>query len=189
MILALGLAAVLGVTTLDGRAVDPFALRDGPSGLRRETAARALVFVFVRPDCPVSNRYVPELNRLHAAYHARGIRMYVVYAGAGEGRDALRAHHAEYGLRVPALVDPDLALAGASGATVTPEAAVFDRGPGGATLVYRGRIDDRAERPGVWRPVAATRDLDDVLARLARGEHAAPLRTRAYGCYLRSLSH
>lgn len=206
MIAALVLAAALsvtalGVTTLDGRAVDPFDVWRSPRGAREgkpppagvwgspSGLPRALVFVFVQPDCPVSNRYVPELNRLYADYADRGVRIYVVYAGDRHALDAMRSHHAEYAIRVPALADAGLTLAGVAGATVTPEAAVFERGPAGPTLVYRGRIDDRAVRAGVWRPAATARDLDAVLSRLARGEHVAPSNTRAYGCYLRSLSH
>ena len=46
----------LTVTDLDGREVRPFA--SGPD------AARAVVFVFTRSDCPIANRYAPDLQRL-----------------------------------------------------------------------------------------------------------------------------
>jgi len=170
-VLLLALAA--SVTTLDGRAVDPFA--DG---------GRATVFVFIHPDCPVSSKYVPELNRLQDQYAARGVRLFVVYAGREDEDAAIRAHYSEYALRIPALRDPDYRLADLAGATMTPEAAVFV----GRTLVYRGRIDDRAPRLGLWRAAASSRDLAGVLDRVARGEHVAFSSTQAVGCYIKPVS-
>jgi hypothetical protein len=168
MILA---ALALALQTLDGRAVDPFAAR-----------AAAHAFVFVHTDCPLSNRYVPELNRLHAEFASRGIRLWVVYPGRDEDVAAIRAHHVEYALRAPALLDPDFALADLAGATMTPEAAVFTPG---RRLVYRGRIDDRAVRLGLVRATPRTRDLAGVLDRLERGETVEPFTTQAVGCYIR----
>lgn len=157
--------------SLDGGTVRPFA---------RDAAAHA--FVFVHADCPVSNRYAPELNRLHGEFASRGIRLWVVYPGRDDDTSAVRAHYAEYRLHVPALLDPDFALADLAGATMTPEAAVFtpDR-----TLVYRGRIDDRAVRLGLVRATPRTRDLAGVLDRLARGERVEPSTSQAVGCYIR----
>jgi hypothetical protein len=181
MILALALAAALGVTRLDGRPVDPFQARPGA------VSPRALVFVFVDPECPVSNRYVPELNRLHARYARREIAMTVVYSSAAD-LETLRAHHSTYGLLVPALVDARRGLADSAGVTITPEAVVYEASgapAGGWTLVYRGRIDDRAAGVGLWRPVPSVSDLADVLQRIDRGEALAYRETRAVGCFLR----
>jgi hypothetical protein len=166
------LTAALAITTLDGAVIDPF------SG-----NARATVFVFIHPDCPVSNRYAPELNRLHATYASRGVRLFVVYPGRDDDEAAIRAHYEEFGLRVPALRDPDFRLADLAGATMTPEAAVFvNREP-----VYRGRIDDRAPRLGIWRPAARVHDLVDFLTRIEANESVAFRATQAVGCYIRPL--
>lgn len=166
-------AAGLALPSLGGGLVDPFA--DG---------GKAHAFVFIHPDCPVSNRYAPELSRLHGEFAARGIRLWVVYPGREDGEAAIRAHYTEYGLQAPALLDPGFALADMAGATMTPEAAVFtpDR-----RLVYRGRIDDRAVRLGLIRATPRTRDLAGVLDRLARGERVEPFTTQAVGCYIKAL--
>lgn len=176
LLAALGLLAGTGpsLRTLSGEWVTPLA---GPQ--------RATAFVFIHPDCPVSNRYAPELNRLHDRFASRGIRLWVVYPGREDTDAAIRGHYAEYALRAPALLDPEFQLADLAGATITPEAAVFVNGRG---LVYRGQIDDRAVRLGVWRAEARTRDLASVLDRLARGEAVAPATTQAVGCYIKPLS-
>jgi hypothetical protein len=153
-----------------GRTVDPFA--GNP---------RATVFVFIHPDCPVSNRYAPELNRLHKEYDARGIRLFAVYPGREDDEATIRTHYKEFGLQLTALRDPDFRLADRAGATMTPEAAVFVKN----TLVYRGRIDDRAPRLGVWRPHANVRDLVNVLQRVDAGDIPAFASTQAVGCYIK----
>lgn len=161
------------LTLVDQQRVDPFA---GPGA--------ATVLVFIERDCPISNRYAPELNRLHEAYAARGIRFWLVYAGP-EPRDALLAHRREYGLQAPALLDPDYALVDRAGVTIAPEAAVF--GAGG-DLLYRGRIDDRAVSFSVVRPRARTRDLANVLEGIASGAAVEPRTTQAIGCYIKPFS-
>jgi hypothetical protein len=167
------LGLLLSLATLDGRVIDPFA-----------GASRATVFVFIHPDCPVSNRYAPELNRLHDEFASRGVRLFAVYPGREDAEAEIRAHYKEYGLRATALRDPDFRLTDLARVTMTPEAAVFVN----EQLVYRGRIDDRAPRLGVWRPAPGARDLADVLARVAKGETPSFRSTQAVGCYIKPLS-
>jgi hypothetical protein len=59
---------------------------------------------------------------------------------------------------------------------------VFVGETAGPRLVYRGRIDDRFAALGKSRPVARTRDVEDVLAALARGEAVPTRTTTAVGC-------
>ncbi len=164
----------LGLRSLGGESVDPFA------GEQKATAV-----VFIHPDCPISSRYAPELNRLAKEYRPLGIRLFVVYPGRDDDDAAIRSHYAAYRLEMPALRDPHFELVDMARATMTPEAAVFDRD---RRLVYRGRIDDRAARLGVWRPTSRSRDLAGVLDRLARSERVEAFTTQAVGCYIKPLS-
>jgi hypothetical protein len=41
-------------------------------------SGKAFVFLFVRTDCPISNRYVPEIQRLSEKFAARGIQFRLV---------------------------------------------------------------------------------------------------------------
>jgi peroxiredoxin len=155
------------VSDADGRTVRPLDVRGTP----------AVVLVFVAQDCPISNSYAPELQRIMAEHRTDGLRFYLVYADASAA--AVKAHEAAYGYTCPALLDPDHALAARVGATVTPEAAIV--GDGGR-LLYRGRIDDRYVDFGRKRPAATTHDLRAALAAVAaRRPIEIPL-TRAVGC-------
>lgn len=164
-------AVAVSVPGLDGTDVRPLAPAAG---------VEANVLLFVMTDCPISNRYAPEVRRLHDEF-AGAVRFWLVYVDAHRPPDELREHRASFGYPFAALLDVDGALAALAGATVTPEAVVFDAAQ---RMVYRGRIDDRYVSFGVARRAPRTRDLHDRLRRLAAGETLAFSQTRAVGCYI-----
>lgn len=144
----------------------------------------AYVYVFVRPDCPISNRYAPELARLHGQFDARGVAFALVYPGEQAEPDAIRRHLGEHNYPFGSLRDPDFSFVAAVGATVTPEAAVFDAH---GTLRYVGRIDDRYISAGQMRPAATRHDLTDAIEAVLAGRAPASERTPAVGCLIADL--
>jgi hypothetical protein len=159
----------LRLIDLDGAAVDP--LGD----------ARATVFVFSRTDCPISNRYAPELRRLYESFVSRGVRFWLVYPDPDEPVDAIRRHLADYDYPMAGLRDPRYTLVDLTEATVTPEVVLFDEA---GTLVYRGRIDDRYVDFGKTRAAPTTHDLAEALEAVLDGRPVPNPRTRAIGCYI-----
>ena len=81
---------------LAGRAVDPLAAPD----------AAAVVLLFTRTDCPISNRYAPEVRRLFERFHERGVRFWLVYPDPDSTVEDIERHLAEYAYPLPALRDP-----------------------------------------------------------------------------------
>jgi hypothetical protein len=67
-LLALATATMVAVD-LDGR---PVTLADPGS--------RAVVLFFAASDCPISNRYVPEMQRLARQVEPLGVRVWFVYS-------------------------------------------------------------------------------------------------------------
>jgi hypothetical protein len=168
----------LDLRTLDGQPVDPF--DSAPS-------VRATVFVFTRTDCPIANRFAPTLEQLRRTFEPRGVRFWLVYIDPAESAGAIRAHLSEYGQHARALRDPRHTLVAWSGATITPEAAVYVRSQGPPRLVYRGRIDDRFVDFGLARPQPSTHDLRDALEALLAGRTVTPSTTPAVGCVIADL--
>jgi hypothetical protein len=142
---------------------------------------RGTVLFFVLPDCPVANAYAPEISRLARAFAPQGVRSYVVYADPELPARAARQHAADYAYACPAVRDPAHRLVALAQATKTPEAALFDAH---GRLRYRGRIDDRAVRPGLKKPEPEVRDLQAAVADLLAGRLEALRRTEAVGCYI-----
>jgi hypothetical protein len=156
---------------LAGKSTDPFA----------GTEAKLLAFIFVGADCPISNSYAPEVQRLHAAFAQRGVTFFLVYPDGGISAAAIREHLKSYDYPCDALRDQQHAFTKRAHVEVTPEAALFR--PDG-TLLYHGRIDNRYAALGSKRPKATERDfvnaLDDALA----GNPVRPAGGPPVGCFI-----
>jgi hypothetical protein len=142
---------------------------------------RATLLFFIAHDCPIANRYAPEINRICREYAARKVACYVVYVEPDLPSREARDHAKAYGYPCPALLDTGHQLVRKAGATVTPEAAVF--GSDGR-LRYRGRIDDRYLDFGEARLQPTTRDLRLALESILQGRPAPNARTKAVGCFI-----
>lgn len=164
----------LNLTSLSGERVNPLAKGDPAS-----------VFLFMRSDCPISNRYAPELRRLHESFAPRGVRFWLVYVDPREKPESIQRHAEEYQVPGEILRDSRHDLVRLTGARVTPEAAVFDAG---GSLVYRGRIDDRYPDFGKARAKPNRRDLMLALESVLQGEPVAEPETRAVGCFIADLA-
>jgi hypothetical protein len=156
----------------DGRLVDPFLAGESSS---------AIVFLFASVDCPVSNRYAPEVQRLHATFAPRNVAFWLVYPNPGDTPDAVRAHLKDFGYPVHALLDPRHELVKVTRVSITPEAAVFTRA---GALAYHGRIDDKFVSLGVERPAATKHDLFDALTAVVAGKVPVEPSAPAVGCFI-----
>ncbi len=156
---------------LDGRRVDPLATPN----------ATATVMIFVMADCPIANRFAPEIGRLHDRFAAEGVDFWLVYADPAATPERIREHMAEYRYACLALRDPGHALVDRAGATISPEAAVFTAD---GRLVYRGRINDRFVEWGRTRVAPTKHDLAEAVERVLDGEADELVTTPAVGCYL-----
>jgi peroxiredoxin len=143
------------------------------------TAKRAIVLLFMGTDCPLSNNYVPELNRMYALYAPRGVAFYAVQGDATVPVEQVRSNVREFGYTFPYLFDPTESLASYTGAATTPEAAVLS--PQGK-LLYLGRIDNRLEEYGKPRTKITEFDLRDALDAILSGQPVLHPRTKALGC-------
>ena len=157
---------------LNGKAVDPFA-GSGP----------LTVLIFVRTDCPLSNRYAPEIEHQANKFGSHGVKFWLVYPDPSETAASIRQHLAAYGYTLPAVRDPRHILVRKAEVDITPEAAVFSKGK----LIYRGRIDNRVKDFGQTRLAATAHDLEEAIsAGLASRPVAHPI-TQAVGCYISDL--
>jgi hypothetical protein len=146
-------------------------------------AALALtVYVFTTSDCPISNRYAPEIQRLASAFGSQA-KFVLVYPVAADTPQVINQHKKKFGYTLEHIRDIDQKLVKLTGVSVTPEVAVMN----GSKILYRGRIDDRYIELGRERPKPTTRDLEDALTALIAGRPVAAKETRAVGCILSDL--
>ena len=161
--------ADLPFTTLDGK----------PASLYHFAGQRGTLLIFVATRCPVSNDYNQRMAELARDYTARGFAVIGVNANRNEPPEEVAQHAAEKGLVFTILKDLDDRVADLFGASVTPEAFLFDTS---WTLRYHGRIDDSRNPANI-----TTRDLRAALDAVAEGKPAPVAETKAFGCTIKRL--
>jgi len=164
-------AASLTVPDIDGVPRSPL----HPDG-------KASVLFFITSDCPISNSYAPEIQRICSEYAPRQVACSLVYVDPDLTLADVKKHVKEFGYNgIPAILDSTQKLVHAAAATVTPEAAVI--GPSGKVL-YRGRIDNVYAALGKRRPEATEKDLRKALDEVLSGKPVSTPQTKAIGCYI-----
>ena len=154
---------------LDGTPADPFSAASG----------KPVVLVFVRTDCPISNRYAPLIQRISSQYGSK-VALWLVYPSRTASGEKIRQHKRDYGYNLPALRDPQHALVSQAQVQVTPEAAVFDANH---HLLYHGRIDDLYQDFGRAHSAATTHELNDAIQAALSGK-TPPTNTPGVGCFI-----
>lgn len=141
------------------------------------------VLVFTTTDCPISNRYAPEIQRLTGKFAGK-VRVVLVYPVPSDSEPVVRAHMKKFGYANEWRHDPGQKLVKQTGVTVTPEVAVLSADQ---RLLYRGRIDDRYIDFGKDRPEPTVRDLERALDAIVAGKPVPVAATRAIGCFIADL--
>ena len=162
---------------LGGAVVDPL----------KASAGKIVVLIFVRVDCPISNRYSPTIQGIERRVrldNAGRVAFWLVYPDRSESAEQIRKHKKEFGYELPALRDVQRSLVAESQALATPEAAVFDAN---RKLIYHGRIDNLFEDFGRARPAATTHELEDAIHAALDGKEVANASVPSVGCYISDL--
>jgi len=157
---------------LSGKEVSPLA----------QAAGKPLVLIYVRTDCPISNRYAPTVKALSQRYSGKAVFM-LVYPDKDETAANIKQHHQEYGYQLTPVRDPQHELVRLGKVQIAPEAAVFN---GKGELVYHGRIDNWYEDFGRARPAPTTHELDEAVQAALKGT-PAPASVGGVGCYISDL--
>jgi hypothetical protein len=128
---------------------------------------RVVVLIFAASDCPISNRYVPEIARLNKEFSSQGVRFWWVFPNGEETAPVVSQHIHDFAIHESALLDHEQTLVKRANAIITPEAAVFT-----ADLreLYHGRIDDRYLDIGQERPQPRHHDLEAAIAAALAGK-------------------
>ena len=154
-----------------------------------EGVAESTLYVFVTHECPIANRYAPEIGRIAEEHLDLVGSTTVVYTDANALAKDCATHFEQYYLASDSMEDE----AHVASVTMVHDAqhewvkrfdvravptAVIEHGK---TVLYHGRIDDRNPRLGARRVQAVQQDLRDALAALRAGT-LTPTRTRVVGC-------
>ncbi|HIO72265.1 MAG TPA: redoxin domain-containing protein, partial [Flavobacteriales bacterium] len=149
--------------------------------LREFADIKARVFVFLSPDCPISQRYAPVLNRLHNLFDRQGILFYGVIPGPLVEYETKDHFIKDHQLNFPVLIDTYYSLTNLINAKVTPQAIVVDQN---GKISYSGRIDNWFISRGKKRNVVTDDNLKNAIHALIHDQPVTTPRTEAIGCYI-----
>jgi peroxiredoxin len=175
--LALGATAPLATTKLknpaDGKTVS-IADAKGPKGT---------LVVFTCNNCPYAKAWEQRIVELGNTYSKKGIGVVALNSNdpsiaKADTPELIKARAAERGMQFPYAIDEGSTVAKAFGATVTPEAFLFDKG---GKLVYHGTIDDNHKEP----EKVGKRYLKDALEAVSGGKAPAVTETKSMGCSIK----
>jgi hypothetical protein len=125
--------------------------------------AKAIVLFFAATDCPISNRYIPEIELLNREFAPQGVAFWWVYPNPTDTADIVRQHRQQFNIQGQTAVDTDQRITQMAHATMTPEVAVFVPASSELREVYLGRVDDRYIALGQERAAATKHDLADAI--------------------------
>ncbi len=142
-----------------------------------------VVLYFNTTECPVTNRYLPKLNKIHKELAGKNIHVVAVNSNIHDTREEIIKHVEEYEVNFEVLRDEDGSLARRLHVTRTAEVIVLDAK---RKIRYRGVVDDRFER-GVTRPKVTHDYLNDAIASLLARREVKTSMTDVTACPLELL--
>jgi peroxiredoxin len=139
--------------------------------------------IFTCNHCPFARDWEQRIVELANGYSGKGIGVVLVNANdptshADDGFEQMQARAKERGMKVPYVVDDTSGVARAFGASVTPEAFLFDKA---GKLAYHGTIDDNRKEPDKVK----ARYLKDALDAVVAGKTPPVPETKGLGCSIK----
>jgi len=136
--------------------------------------------VFTCNHCPFAKDWEQRIVELANTYAGKGIGVVLVNANdptmhPEDGYDEMQTRAKSRGMKIPYVVDETSGVARAFGASVTPEAFLFDKT---GKLAYHGTIDDNRKEADKVK----VRYLKDALDAVVAGKPPAVPETKGLGC-------
>jgi peroxiredoxin len=171
--LALGATAPLPTAKLksaDGKSVS----------IAEVKGSKGTLVVFTCNNCPFARAWEERIVTLGNSYSKKGVGVLLANANdpniaKADTFDLIQARAKDRGMQFPYAVDEGSALARAFGASVTPEAFLFDKA---GKLVYHGTIDDNHQDADK----ASKHYLKDALDAVVTGKAPPVGETKSMGC-------
>ena len=168
-------------------AAPALALKDVEGHVRtplRGTGKQPSVSFFITHDCPVANKFAPEIHRITTDFRGKA-QFTLVYVDPDLTAKIIATHRKDFGYRkLTAIHDRQHQLVRATGAKVTPEVVVVDSA---GKIVYHGRINNFYEDFGKPRRVITRHDLRDALKAVLAGRPVPQPQAKAIGCFIPKL--
>ena len=141
--------------------------------------SQLLLFVFVSPECPICQAYLPSLNGLARQYQ-RTVKTMGIIPGRTYSNADGKAFIKKYKTGFPLLLDKKKQLTNYLQASITPEVVLLNDQ---FELIYRGAIDNSVKQLGGVKNLHPTEKyLEDAINKYLQHSSIALKRVKAVGC-------
>jgi len=136
--------------------------------------------IFIGTECPISNRYLPYLNKMQKKYAKQKVQFLAVNSLTFNTPEEIKKHYEDFDIAFPVLRDPKQTVLKEFDAQRTPEAYVLNKD---RKVCYVGRIDDRYGYT-YNRNNAARLDLEEAVKEVVAGKKVSVPQTEVMGCVI-----
>ena len=147
----------------------------------RINLSKAVVLVFLSPECPLCKNYLPGLIKLQNAN--KSINFYGIIPGVSYSLKEINELKNEYGINFSLLTDRDKQLSKYLGATTTPEVFLINKM---GAITYSGLIDNWATSLGQKRLVITEKYLEQAIKDQLNGKQIFK-KTIPVGCLINDI--
>ena len=147
----------------------------------RINLSKAVVLVFLSPECPLCKNYLPGLIKLQNAN--KSINFYGIIPGVSYSLKEINELKNEYGINFSLLTDRDKQLSKYLGATTTPEVFLINKM---GAITYSGLIDNWATSLGQKRLVITEKYLEQAIKDQLNGKQTFK-KTIPVGCLINDI--
>lgn len=138
------------------------------------------VYIFLSPECPLSQNYTKTLNGLNDEY-GNHVRFIGVIPGRTYSPAEIKKYVSEYKVRFKIIRDKKRALVSKMNATVTPEVILVNEQK---AVLYQGAIDDWAISLGKKKLSPTTPYLKNAIEQALHGKEIVVRSTKPVGCLI-----
>ncbi|MGM9475313.1 redoxin domain-containing protein [Pedobacter sp. GSP4] len=142
---------------------------------------KAVVIVFLSPECPLCKNYLPGLVKLQNAN--KQLNFYGIIPGTSYSLKDINQLKNEYGINFSLLTDPNKQLAKYLGAATTPEVFLINKM---GAITYSGLIDNWAISLGQKRLVITEKYLEQAIKDQVNGKQIFK-KTIPVGCLINDI--
>ena len=145
---------------------------------------KVCVFIFLDVECPISQYYTQNLQKLFVKYQMANIVFFTIFPTKYTHKAEIEFFNKKYELTIPSILDKFQNITKKLNATVTPEVFVLNKG---GQIVYSGCIDNSFFALGKRNLTPKKLYLEQTLELLINNKVPQKSHVEAIGCEIQRI--
>ncbi|MBK9254096.1 MAG: hypothetical protein IPM42_01270 [Saprospiraceae bacterium] len=139
------------------------------------------LYLFLLDECRISQEMTPYIREIYDEFNEQ-LNITAVFPNESSIEEGINTFVAKYNLKMKVITDYSKVLAKLTGATILPEAVIYNHSTN--SILYRGRINDLYSAPGKRKHHISKHDLRMAISEVLKNTHNKLLYTQAIGCLI-----